>query len=175
MCAYLGLGRILYLLPQDEFVNNLLQTVLYTLQTAQNPMLLQASVKCIYYSVKYSKVHTQYLLQNKLMAILQQFIDKAIDEKLCLYSLLVMKELAVNGFAMQFMDNLLFNQLMRIILQGNENPMFEVAIDIIKAVAETSSYNVINLASYGLIRSLCYGLEQFRVYKDSAIELIFQI
>mmetsp|Transcript_25626 Transcript_25626/g.24919 ORF Transcript_25626/g.24919 Transcript_25626/m.24919 type:complete len:393 (-) Transcript_25626:124-1302(-) len=175
ICAFLGLGRVLHLHPPNEYVNNIFQTVIYTLQTNQNIMLLHASLKCMYYTVKYSKIHTSYILSLKLVPILQSFIDKAFDEKMSLLSLLTLKELAVNGFAMTFMDNLLFNSLLRVVLQGNENATYGLALDVIKAVSETSNYSIINLASYGLIRSLCYSLEQFRVYKDNSIQQIYEV
>jgi hypothetical protein len=115
MCAFLGLGRILHLQPPNDFVNQIIQTLIFNVQTTQNILLLQAALKCIYNTVKFSKIHTNYILQLKLVPLLQTIIDKAFDEKISLISLQILKELALNGYAMTFMDAMLCNSLVRII------------------------------------------------------------
>ena len=69
--------------------------------------------------------------------------DKAFDEKISLISLQILKELALNGYAMTFFDVMLCNSLVRIINQSSENPLYTVALEVIKAVAETSNYSIL--------------------------------
>jgi len=42
--------------------------------------------------------------------------------------------MACNGFGMNFMDNMVINALMRVVVQSNENCLYCIALDTIKAL-----------------------------------------
>lgn len=78
--------------------------------------------------------------QLKLTSVLQNLIDKNIDEKVTLACLQIVRELAASGFHMPMIDNMFLTSIMRII-QANESSLYGLAIDVLTQLIETSTYN----------------------------------
>jgi len=57
-----------------------------------------------------------------------------------LISLQIIKEIAVSGFHFPLIDNMFLSSLMRI-LQITDSSIYGLAVDIIKALVEISTYN----------------------------------
>jgi len=70
---------MLHLLPASDLVNNLLSSLLFTIQNAANSLIMQAALKCLLYTVKFSNVHTNYLIRLRIVPILQNIIEKNSD------------------------------------------------------------------------------------------------
>lgn len=72
--------------------------------------------------------------------MLQSLIDKNLDEKVTISAFQILKELCTSGHHMAMIDNVFLGSVVRI-LQSVENPMYITAIDLVKNLVETSTYN----------------------------------
>jgi hypothetical protein len=71
---------------------------------------------------------------------MQTLIDKNFDEKVNLTCLQIIKEIVMSGQHLYVMDNLLLGCIMRI-LQIPDNPLYGIALDVIKSLIEVTTQN----------------------------------
>ncbi|CDW88478.1 UNKNOWN [Stylonychia lemnae] len=155
ICTILSMGRILHIHPSGELVNSTFDIISQVLQQSSinaNILVCQAALRAIYNTVKFTRLHTSTLCQLKLASHLQTLIDKNYDEKITLYSLQIIKEMILS-----------------------DSQYYGIASDIIKALIEITNQNALHLVNFGFLRIICNNLQDFKLYKDFAIQQCYEI
>jgi len=127
--------------------------------------VFQAALKCVYKTVKNTKLHTSDMISVKIINVLQMILEQSADEKLKVLALQTLRELAAGGFHIHLVDIQLFNTLFKFITpQSNpqEDPLtpclhlcsFEVLQAMISSSCQ-STYNFEKLTGSGLVRVVC--------------------
>lgn len=80
-----------------------------------------AAIKCIFSTLKATKIHHSTLVQTKIVGVLQAILEwQSADDKMRLYALLSMRELAQGGYHMALLDFTVIATLHKF-LDGSEN------------------------------------------------------
>lgn len=76
--------------------------------------LLRVALRCVFLTLRYTKMHSSSITEAKLIAVLQTIIEKdGVQDKLRLLALQTLRELAVGGYHTMLLDMSLLSRLLR--------------------------------------------------------------
>lgn len=140
----LALGRVMHLHPPTELLNEVLsQMVINVLNQPQQQtaMMCLSVLRCLYDTTRFTRIHTAFLVQNlKLISVLQNILDKNLDEKVSITAVQILKEIAASGFHLPMIEHAFLSSLMRVVQQP-DSPIYHPTLDLLRQLVETSSYN----------------------------------
>lgn len=110
-------------------------------QQNPNPMMCLAVLRCLYDTTRLTRIHSQYLvMQLKLVSVIQSLVDRNIDDKVNVSCMQILIELVKSGYHLQMIENSFLNSVLRMI-QGTESSLYPMAIDLLRQLIQTSTYN----------------------------------
>jgi len=174
VCCLFALGYILHLIPLSDLSVTAVQHICYHMSST-SPMIQHAAISAARITFKFSRVHTPAFVQNfNVVNLLVNTLEKTQDEKVQVLCLQAVQELASSGFQMHLVDPALFNCLLRMVGSSSTHQAC-TALEVVKAIAETSTYNAQLLINHGFVKTLFSCFLSFRSLGDGVVDKVFDL